>query len=568
MTTARAGTTPGGVAGGVVACVESLAAEAGARMLRLGGNAADAAVATAFAQGVADPIYCGIAGGFHGIFHDAARGRTQVVMAGGRAPLAARPDMWRTTDRWGAMWSVEGNANRLGYQASMVPGFIRGAQAALDRFGSGRISWQQVIEPAIELAEDGFEVYPYLYRIWMPGTPHMASFLESLDGPTVLGHTDACRDIYLHPDGSVYQVGERLIQRDYGATLRRIAEYGPDDFYTGAIGRAMASDFASHGGLITAEDLARYTAGVGDAASSTFRGLRVLTEPAPTVGAITLEILNIIEPWDLASAGWNSPEYLDLLVRAMHAGFTDRMTVLGDPDFVDVPQQRLRSKEYAAGLRRAIEDGGDGGSGHRGSGRGHRGPGNGHRDETTHVSVLDGAGNAAAITHSLGMSSGVVTPGLGFQHNCHMVMFDPAPGHRNSIAPWKRPITGGGPVLFLNDDDVFLVIGSPAGARKVTALIQALLNITDFGQSVQQAVSADRVHTEDEPRTVIVEPHFPREPLMGLARMGHRIRFDWYTARLAAVLRTGDGQLTGGSDPRGDSGLAVVPPSTDEKGMP
>jgi gamma-glutamyltranspeptidase / glutathione hydrolase len=553
-------------AGGVVACVESLAAEAGAQMLRLGGNAADAAVATAFAQGVVDPIYCGIAGGFHGLFHDAASGRTQVVTAGGRAPLAARPDMWRTTSRWGAMWSVEGNANRLGYQASMVPGFIRGAQAALDRFGSGRVSWPQVIEPAARLAEEGFEVYPYLYRIWMPRTSHMASFLESLDGPTVLGYTDACRDIYLHADGSVYEVGERLFQPDYAATLRRLARHGPDDFYTGAIGQAMASDFARHGGLITAEDLARYTAEVGDAATSTFRGLRVLTEPAPSVGAITLEILNIIEPWDLASAGWNSPEYLDLLVRAMHAGFTDRMTVLGDPDFVDVPEGRLRSKEYAAELRQAIESQPGGSAGATQAPV--RLP-SAARDETTHVSVIDGWGNAAAITHSLGMSSGVVTPGLGFQHNCHMVMFDPAPGRRNSIAPWKRPITGGGPVLFLDGDEVFLVIGSPAGARKVTALIQALLNMTDFGLDVQQAVSADRVHTEDEPRTVIVEPHFPREPLMGLARMGHRIRFDWYTARLAAVTRTADGRIEGGSDPRGDAGLAVVQPAAaDEKGMP
>jgi gamma-glutamyltranspeptidase / glutathione hydrolase len=552
--------------GGVIACVESLAAEAGAQMLRMGGNAADAAVATAFAQGVVDPIYCGVAGGFHGIFHDAASGRTQVVTAGGRAPLAARPDMWRTTGRWGAMWSVEGDANRLGYQASMIPGFIRGAQAALDRFGSGRVSWPQVIEPAARLAEEGFEVYPYLYRIWMPRTPHMASFLESLDGPTVLGHTDACRAIYLHDDGSVYEVGERLFQPDYAGTLRRLAEYGPDDFYTGAIGRAIASDFARHDGLMTAEDLARYTADVGDAAASTFRGLRVLTEPAPTVGAITLEILNIIEPWDLASAGWNSPEYLDLLVRAMHAGFTDRMTVLGDPDFVDVPEDRLRSKEYAAALRQAIERQPDGPAEPIAAPA--RLPA-AARDETTHVSVIDGAGNAAAITHSLGMSSGVVTPGLGFQHNCHMVMFDPAPGRRNSIAPWKRPITGGGPVLFLDRDGVFLVIGSPAGARKVTALIQALLNMTDFGQDVQQAVSADRVHTEDEPRTVIVEPHFPREPLMGLARMGHRIRFDWYTARLAAVARTADGRIEGGSDPRGDCGLAVVQPAAaDEKGMP
>jgi gamma-glutamyltranspeptidase/glutathione hydrolase len=147
---------------GVVACVESLAADAGARILRLGGNATDAAVATAFAQGVVNPIYCGIGGGFHGIFHDASRGLTEVISAGGRAPLAATADMWTPIARTGAIWQVEGNRNRLGYEASMVPGFVRGAAEALDRFGSGRVSWREVIEPAIELAEGGFRIYPYL----------------------------------------------------------------------------------------------------------------------------------------------------------------------------------------------------------------------------------------------------------------------------------------------------------------------------------------------------------------------------------------------------------------------
>jgi gamma-glutamyltranspeptidase/glutathione hydrolase len=139
-----------------------------------------------------------------------------------------------------------------------------------------------------------------------------------------------------------------------------------------------------------------------------------------------------------------------------------------------------------------------------------------------------------------------------------MSMFDPVPGRRNSIAPWKRPITGGGPTLFLKDGQVFLLIGSPAGARKVTALIQAALNVLDFGMSMEQAVSVERFHTEDLPRTVVVEPHFSPRPLLGLARLGHHIRFDWYTARLAAVLRHPDGRLEGGSDPRGDRGLVVV----------
>ena len=541
-------------AGGVVASVERLAAEAGGEILRAGGNATDAAVATAFAQGVVDPIYCGIAGGFHGIFHDAQRGLTRVVMAGGRAPLASHPDMWRLAGQSGALWSVEGQLNRLGYQASMVPGFIRGAQIAIEQFGSGRISWRDVIQPAIRLAREGFEVYPYLYRLWMPRQERMFNFLESLDGPAVLGHTPACRAIYLHPDGTVYEIGEKLVQEDYARTLDRIAQQGPDEFYEGETARLLIEDFEQHGGLLSVDDLRRFRADVGDPITTTFRGLQVLTEPAPTVGIVTLEILNVIEPWDLASLGWNSPEYLDLLARAMHVAFRDRMTVLGDPDFVDVPTDWLLSPEYAAAVRHAVERrteldpdlvGGEKSAAM-------------HASETTHVSVIDRAGNAAAITHSLGMSSGVVNPGLGFQHNCHMGMFDPVPGHRNSIAPWKRPITGGGPTLFMKNGQVFLLIGSPAGARKVTALVQALLNVLDFDMPLHQAVSVDRIHTEDLPRTVIVEPHFAPQPLIGLARLGHRIRFDWYTARLAAVLRHPDGRLEGGSDTRGDRGLVVV----------
>lgn len=535
---------------GVISCVESLATEPGAAMLRAGGNATDAALATAFAQGVVDPIYCGIAGGFHGLFYDARRGVSEVISAGGRAPRAARADMWKPTGQWGAMWTVEGNRNRLGYQASMIPGFIRGAHEAFRRFGSGRVSWRQLIEPAIALARDGFEVYPYLYRLWMPRSERMLSFLESEDGPTVLSQTPACAAIYLHPDGSVYEVGERLVQADYGRTLERIAENGPREFYEGETAQRMADDFQAHGGLIDLEDLRTYQADVGDPLQARFRDLQLLTEPAPTVGPVTIEILNILEGWDLRSLGWNTAPYLDRLARAMHLAFRDRLTLLGDPDFVDVPLDRMVSKDYAATLRTEIE---------RGTELEPVVLAAPVPSETTHVSAMDGAGNAAAITHSLGMSSGVVTEGLGFQQNCHMVMFDPVPGRRNSIAPGKRPITGGGPVLFLRDGQPFLLIGSPAGARKVTAQIQALLNVLDFGMSIQDAVSVDRIHAEDQPMTVIVEPHFPPDPLLGLARLGHHIRFEWYTARLAAVFRDpATGKLAGGTDPRGDRGLAIV----------
>jgi gamma-glutamyltranspeptidase/glutathione hydrolase len=541
---------------GVIASVESLAAEAGAEVLRAGGNATDAAVAAAFAQGVVDPIYCGIAGGFHGIFHDIEKGVTKVISAGGRAPRAARPDMWRPSGQWGAMWTVEGNRNRLGYEASMVPGFVRGAHEAFIRFGSGRVDWQQVLQPAIRFATDGFDIYPYLYRLWMPRTDRIQNFLESEEGTTVLGFTEACREIYLHPDGTVYRIGERLVQTDYGRTLERIAQNGPDEFYEGETAQLMADDFERNGGLITLADLSAYRADVVEPLRSTFRDLELLTEPTPTVGPVTVEILNVLEGWDLKALGWNSPAYLDRLARAMNAGFIDRLGLLGDPDFVEVDQDRLVSKGYAAEIRDSID-------------RAIKSPplsatataaaASGHRDETTHVSAMDAAGNAAAITHSLGMSSGVVHPGLGFQENCHMVMFDPVPGRRNSIAPGKRPITGGGPVLFMRDGSPYLVIGSPAGARKVTAIVQALLNIEDFGMDLATAVAAERIHAENDLMTVIVEPHFDPATLTGLARLGHSIVFEWYTARLAGVMRdVQGGALTGGSDPRGDRGLAVV----------
>jgi gamma-glutamyltranspeptidase/glutathione hydrolase len=536
--------------GGVVTSVEPYADEAGAEMLRRGGNAADAAIATAFAQGVVDPIYCGIGGGFHGLFRDALGGEVAVVNAGGRAPAAARADMWNVTGRWGAIWTVEGALNRFGYQASMIPGFVAGAWAAYQRFGSGNVTWKDLIAPSIALAADGFKVYPYLYRLWMPATDRMRNFLESDDGPTVLSQNEECARIYLKEDGSVYRIGETLVQTDYARTLERIAANGAEEFYKGETADLMAADFASNGGLISQEDLAGYQAEVIKPLRTEFRGMEVFTEPPPTVGPVTAQILNIIDGVDLAGLGWNSPEYLAWLAQAMHIGFRDRMSLLGDPDFVDVPLDRLLSSEYAAEVRESIERGLDKSGSHASDPL--------PLAETTHASAMDAFGNAAAITHSLGMSSGVVTPGLGFQHNCHMIMFDPTPGNRNSIAPGKRPITGGGPVLFQRNSQPWLLIGSPAGARKVTALTQATLNMLDFGMGPQEAVSVDRIHVEDEPGVVIVEPHFDPDTLMGLADLGFDVRFEWYTARLGAVERTETGKLRGGTDPRGGRGLKVV----------
>jgi gamma-glutamyltranspeptidase/glutathione hydrolase len=278
--------------------------------------------------------------------------------------------------------------------------------------------------------------------------------------------------------------------------------------------------------------------------------MRVLTDTTPSVGPVTLELLNILEGWDLKALGWNTGKYLDRIARAMHVAFRDRMDLLGDPDFVDVPLDRLLSKDYASELRTRIE---------REEDLTRRANGFDVPPEgTTHVTVVDRDNNGAAITHSLGQSSGVVTPGLGFLHNSQMEMFDPRPGSRNEIAPWKRPLTGGGPALFVRGGRLVLLIGSPAGARKVTGIVQALLNMIDFGMDIGDAVAAERIHAELEPRTVIVEPHFPPEPLLELAALGQQVRFEWYTARLTGVVADSDGVLHGASDPRGDRGLVTV----------
>ena len=296
---------------GVIASVESLAAEAGAAILRAGGNATDAALATAFAQGVVDPIYCGIAGGFHGLFHDAALGRTTGRQRRWTRTAPRRePDMWHVTGQWGAMWKVEGNRNRLGYQASMVAGFVRGAHEAYSPLWlRPRRAGGEIIEPAIALAADGFEVYPYLYRLWMPRTERMRNFLESEEGTSGAGpHATPAPRSTSTRTGPCLEIGERLVQTRLRTTLERIAENRVRTSSTRARSRKP--------------DRRRLPAERGPHQPRRPRGLsggrrRSLAHDASATSTCSpsrahrrpchLEILNIIEGWDLQALGWNTP---------------------------------------------------------------------------------------------------------------------------------------------------------------------------------------------------------------------------------------------------------------------
>lgn len=535
--------------GGVVTAVESDAAEAGGRILRAGGNAADAAVAAAFAEGVVNPVRCGIGGGMMGQFHDGATGQVRTLWSMGRAPRAAHATMFTPTGHWGTLFRVEGARNQLGYQASVVPGFVRGAYEIHRRFGSGRISWKELLLPAIELAHGGFRIYPHAHMMWSPA--HSGHDFLGI-GPRTVTFTDAAREIFTKPDGSFYEIGELFVQSDYGRTLERIAEQGPDEFYSGETGARIAADFAAHDGLLSQQDLLDFVAEEYEPLSMDYRDHRLVTEDAPSVGPTYLQIMNTLEGWDLAALGWNSVDYLDRLARAMHLAFRDRAAHIGDPQLVDVPLDRLLSKEYAAQLREQIESGTDVPAPDRVGAL--SGP-----SETTHVTVVDEHGNAAAITHSIGSGSGVVTPGLGFLHNNHMIQFDARPDMPNSIAPWKRPNAGGAPVFAFKGAELVLAMGSPAGGRKATAMAQVTANVLDFGMSMDQAVSVDRIHAEDLPLVVSVEPSSEPRAVVGLAVRGHQIVTESYTARVVGVHRDPvTHELTGGSDPRGDRGLVKV----------
>jgi gamma-glutamyltranspeptidase/glutathione hydrolase len=533
---------------GMVVCAEPPAAEAGAEILRRGGNAMDAAVAASFAQGVTNPMLCGIGGKGVMTAYRAQTGEMTNIRFWGVAGSKAHPDIFAADylGQEGAVtrYRVRGDRNEMGYESIMVPGYVLGVYEGWRRFGSRRLDWGDLLEPAIRLARDGFEVYPYLYRFWGP-----SAVSDRLQALTRLRVTAASAAIYTR-NGRTYEVGERLVQADYARTLARIAVEGPDAFYQGEIAEIIAADMEANGGLFTLQDLQDHQVLISEPVMGTYRGYQVLSDRPPGCGLLLLELLNIVEGWDLKAMGWNSPEYLDRISRAMQLAFADRARYMADPRFVEVPVGRLTSKEYAAELRRKIDTGQDlgepgwqpvGGMG------------------TTHLSVLDGQGNAVATTHTLGISSGVVTPGLGFLYNDDMQAFDPVPGHNNSIAPGKMPVNGGAPTILLKEGKVAMVIGSPAGARKLTAELQAIVNVIDFGMGMQEAVSVDRIHSEDEKRVIIIEPSFPEDVAAVLEKMGNTVRRERYTARLSAIWCDPiTGRVQGGADPRGGGGLAEV----------
>ncbi|MGJ7087973.1 gamma-glutamyltransferase [Morganella morganii] len=510
---------------GMVVSSQHLASQAGADILKAGGNAVDAAVAVGYAQAVVNPCCGNIGGGGFMTLH-LADGKNIFINFRETAPASASADMYLDKDG-----NLIKDASLYGYLAAGVPGTVKGLDYALEKYGT--MKREQVMAPAIKLARDGF----ILTR----------ADTDVLDTTTARFKQDpeAAR-IFLKPDGSAFQPGDRLIQSDLANTLERIAKEGPPAFYEGEIPQIVEKASQAGGGKLTAKDFADYTISEVAPVTCTYRGYEFISAPPPSSGGVTIcQTLNILEGYDLKAMGFNSADYIHTLTEAMRHSYMDRNTFLGDPAFVKNPTEKLTSKAYAEELRKEIIPGKA-----TPSAQVQLGTGPHEKPETTHYSVVDNKGNAVSTTYTINGRFGavVIPPGTGFFLNDEMDdfttkigeknMYGLVQGERNAIAPGKRPLSSMSPTIVTKDGKIFLVLGSPGGSRIISITLQTALNIIDHGMAPQEAVNAPRIHHQWLPDEVYYEQRgVSKDSLNLLDKMGYKMveQTPWGAAELIMV---------------------------------
>lgn len=528
---------------GMVVAPQPEAAEAGADVLARGGNAVDAAVATAFVQGVADPLMCGI-GGFGSMQVYQPGGPHEILEFYARAPLAARPDMWvdqlEGQSRDGFAFLLKGGLSESGPLAVCTPGSVKGYAEALSRYGT--LSWAQAMAPAIALARRGVMVRPHMH--WFLSQDQRAA--GQVNTADKLRLTRTGREVYFNADGEVKRPGDMLRNPDLLRTLERLAEGGPDLFYRGEMAMEMAVDFHAAGGLITEKDFAAYELSVVPPLWGEYRGHTIAVSPPPASGMLMLQLLHVLENFDIGAMEHNGVEHVRVLAEAMKRMTIDKDRYMGDPTYVDVPVERLISKSYCLGMADAIR-------------RGERARVNRldrSERETTHVSVIDRDGMAVALTHTLGSPSGAITEGLGFIYNGSMSRFDPRPGHAASVAPGKRRASSAAPTIVFKDGKPRIVIGAPGGSFIAPAVAQGISNVVDFRMSILEAVSAPRIVAVSD--SIDVSNRVLHRVTDDLAAEAYDIKRSAQSYAFAALhgIAAADGKLSGGADPQRD-GMAV-----------
>ena len=520
---------------GMITAPQPLAVDAGAKVLADGGNAVDAAVAAAFVQMVATPRSCGVGGFGMMNIHLAATKQEVMLDFHGKAGAKAVPDMWENIvireNPSGYGYTVEDQVNDRGYRSITTPGTVAGLYKAQTEHGT--MPWRDVIQPGIRAATEGYEVTAGVANTWTQ------PFIGSEVSPWVTVGKSAY-------EGG----GEFIANPDMAKSFAVIAEGGADVFYRGELAEKMAEDIEQGGGFVTLEDLNSYEVTVNRPVCSDYRGYTVASNHPPGGGVTILQMLKILEGYDLAGMGYLTPEYVYTVSLAMKAAWADRADLVGDPAFDDVPIDDLLSEKRAAQWRGRIDA----------------------REkitipryqpqespDTTHLSTVDGWGNAVGLTHSLGSGAGVITPGLGFMYNNCMNCFNPVPGHVNSIQPGKSRGTGMAPTLVKIGDKPCFTVGAPGGTRIVTGILHAILNVIDHRMTATEAIAAPRFDCQGD--VIVAHARIAPSVCEKVKAMGHDINrslasYGGISSVHGIIIDPETGELDGGADP-GSGGMAL-----------
>jgi gamma-glutamyltranspeptidase/glutathione hydrolase len=531
----------------MVASTSEIASRVGADVMRKGGNAVDAAVAVSLALAVTWPSAGNLGGGGFMLIHK-TDGSTEAIDYRERAPLAAHRDLYLD-----AQGNVVPKLSIEGHKAAGVPGTVAGLAVAHQRHG--KLKWDQLVEPARKLAAEGFEVNFHLARSLRSKSTsdRMAPFAES-------------RRIFQR-DGRYYDVGEVFAQPDLAASLARI-KTNPRDFYEGETAKLIAAEMKANGGILTFEDLRTYEPTIRKPLRTKYRGYEIVTMPPPSSGGIALiEMLNMLEAYDLKSMGYHSAQHIHTLVEVMRRAFADRAQFLGDTDFVKVPVNALVDPKYATERRRSIDPNRASTSREIGGGN----PAAYESPDTTHFTIVDPDGNVVSSTYTLNDSygSGVTAKGTGILLNNEMDDFTSKvgvpndygliQGEANAIAPKKRPLSSMTPTIVLKDGKPWFAVGSPGGPTIINTVLQTIVNVIDFGMDMQQAIDAPRVHHQWLPDHIYWE-QFGMNPdtRAVLEKMGHTFRAIAGSSRTPSDIGDAHGVMIdpatgvrmGASDPR------------------
>ncbi|MFL6817496.1 MAG: gamma-glutamyltransferase [Bradyrhizobium sp.] len=523
---------------GMVVAQEKSAAEIGADILRRGGNAVDAAVATGFAMAVTYPRAGNIGGGGFMVIHSADHGDVAIDYR------ETAPATTKTTIFLGADGRPDASKSRDSALGIGVPGTVAGLTLALEKYGSGKFTLPDLLRPAIDLAREGTVV-----------TDDTADTLP--DWHRRLARWPASGKIFSRPDGTSLREGDRLVQTDLAVTLSAVAEHGARGFYEGPVAEKLVKAIVEAGGIMTSDDLKSYRAIVRAPVRGSYRGFDIVSMPQPSSGGIVLlETLNMLEGFPMRELKQGSAPSLHLLIEAMKRAYADRARYLGDPDFVNAPVATLISREYAARQRASIDpqratpwtDALSATPPREGS-------------NTTHFSVADGMGNAVSNTYTLNFSYGLgmVAEGTGVLLNNELDDFTASPGASNAYGlvgfeanlpgPGKRPLSSMSPTIVLKDNRPVLVTGSPGGSRIISTVLQVIVNVLDYGMEVAAAVAAPRVHHQWLPDEVRIERGFEEDTLAALRERGHHLVQPLGQTSANSIALTANGMI-GAPDPR------------------